>query len=163
MKVLFLDIDGVLNSHSYNGADRIALIEQPCVRELNRVLRATGAAIVLSSSWRYMIHNGAMTCKGFRILLQSHGVMLHGSSDVIAVTPPDGGSQDCRYAQCMLALKQLKDVESYAIVDDDETWFFEGKDDPCVVWTDGNQGLTRHDADRLITILGPNPFVSDTL
>lgn len=55
LRILFLDIDGVLNAHAYDlGAERGPqnLCPLMCAR-LERVLVATGCVIVLSSAWRY--------------------------------------------------------------------------------------------------------------
>lgn len=67
MKVIFLDIDGVLNSHEYwkregsatSGAFEytsikrwVADIDPRAVKRLNRLIRKTGAKVVLSTSWR---------------------------------------------------------------------------------------------------------------
>lgn len=54
MKIIFLDIDGVLNSVRY---DRIRTINQGNIDEtrmpmLKKLVEKTGALIVLSSSWR---------------------------------------------------------------------------------------------------------------
>lgn len=58
MKVIFLDIDGVLNSNDwyvktrgvggYNGGD----IDPECIELINDLIDATGAKIIMSSSWR---------------------------------------------------------------------------------------------------------------
>lgn len=52
--VIFLDIDGVLNSDEYNpkGDDGYSGIAPYHVRFLNEILDQTGACIVISSSWR---------------------------------------------------------------------------------------------------------------
>lgn len=57
MKVIFLDIDGVLNSYNYykdmDTKDMLANpLDRKCVRRLSHIVEATGAALVLSSSWR---------------------------------------------------------------------------------------------------------------
>lgn len=78
MKLLFLDIDGVLNNHTplesgYNG------ICQHRARLLNIILESVpDLQIVVSSAWRYMILEGAMTLKGFAHLLAIHGIKSHG-------------------------------------------------------------------------------------
>eukprot|EP00927_Polykrikos_kofoidii_P045582 TRINITY_DN3961_c0_g1_i2.p1 TRINITY_DN3961_c0_g1~~TRINITY_DN3961_c0_g1_i2.p1 ORF type:complete len:228 (+),score=31.63 TRINITY_DN3961_c0_g1_i2:63-746(+) len=46
MKLIFLDIDGVLVTR------RLATFEEPLLRNLKRVVDQTGAEIVLSSDWR---------------------------------------------------------------------------------------------------------------
>lgn len=52
-KVIFLDIDGVLNQDNCG-----AKIEEQFVRRLAHIVEETGAEIVLSSSWRgaYVSH-----------------------------------------------------------------------------------------------------------
>lgn len=85
MKLLFLDIDGVLNTHwcfenGYCGIGR----EQ--ADRLGLILKAVPTAqIVISSSWRYMILKGAMTLEGFTHLLSIHGIpawgRVHGHTD----------------------------------------------------------------------------------
>lgn len=55
MKVLFLDVDGVLNSHTHRGQERpgsMMGMAQEHVDELARVVRDTRCQIVVSSTWR---------------------------------------------------------------------------------------------------------------
>lgn len=63
MKYLFLDIDGVLNHHVWftslayrnNQSNwRISMFDPICVERVNKILRETGAKLVVSSSWRDM-------------------------------------------------------------------------------------------------------------
>lgn len=58
-RILFLDIDGVLNSTEYASSARrprphagIIGIDAQAVRHLNAITERTGAAIVVSSTWR---------------------------------------------------------------------------------------------------------------
>lgn len=60
MKVIFLDVDGVLNSDEYFDKIRNLNIEGiECeidiekIRLLKKAIDETGAKVVLSSSWRY--------------------------------------------------------------------------------------------------------------
>lgn len=62
-KYLFLDIDGVLNhdvwftSLAYRNNQnnwRISMFDPTCVERVNKILRETGAKLVVSSSWRDM-------------------------------------------------------------------------------------------------------------
>lgn len=56
MKILFLDIDGVMNNaRSSQTADRYLPIEPYAVLLLDRIIQATGCQVVLSSSWRHML------------------------------------------------------------------------------------------------------------
>ena len=72
-RIIFLDIDGVLNSNKYL-SDVVALchkegrVQQPidhldpaAIELLNGVVAATGAVIVLSTTWRLLF--GIMECK----------------------------------------------------------------------------------------------------
>jgi len=87
MRLLFLDIDGVLNGHEPLDpevmcgrihADKVAL--------LNGVLRQTGAMLALSSAWRYLVLRGEMNMSGLEWLLRSHGIM---ANRLIGVTRKD--------------------------------------------------------------------------
>lgn len=82
--VIFLDIDGVLNGSARPEDHRT--IHADCVLQFNRLLAASCAQVVISSTWRDMVHDGAMTAAGFRHMLASHGVR---GCDVIGVTAKD--------------------------------------------------------------------------
>jgi HAD domain in Swiss Army Knife RNA repair proteins len=57
MKIVFLDFDGVLNSETWarNGGvvNGLWTLDPEAVRRLQRIIDATGAYIVVSSSWRH--------------------------------------------------------------------------------------------------------------
>lgn len=55
MKVLFLDIDGVLNSDATTRKTGTGwdFVDDIHIERLKRILDATGAKVVLSSTWRY--------------------------------------------------------------------------------------------------------------
>ena len=65
MKILFLDIDGVLNSQlffeseEYKKDDDHTMIDTKLVHHINRIVEETGCKIVISSSWR---HSGLDEC-----------------------------------------------------------------------------------------------------
>ena len=71
MKIIFLDIDGVLNQ---TGNAASLPFDPNCVMYLNHVIKETGAHIVISSAWRYQILEGHMTLKGFEFLMKTHGL-----------------------------------------------------------------------------------------
>jgi hypothetical protein len=52
-KVIFLDIDGVLNFHKPESSDQTKTIEREPLSRLKRVLDATEAKVVLASTWRH--------------------------------------------------------------------------------------------------------------
>lgn len=43
MKVLFLDIDGVLNGHEWDDEAKSCTIRRECVKHLNRIVRETAS------------------------------------------------------------------------------------------------------------------------
>jgi hypothetical protein len=84
--LLFLDIDGVLNTHEHDPEVLCGQIHPDKVRRLNHILRETGAMIVLSSAWRYIIHRGEANLQGMDWLLRSHGVL---ANRLIGITRED--------------------------------------------------------------------------
>ena len=62
-KIVFLDVDGVLNIHNppiyftlqYKKEGQVEYMERHLVANLNRLVKETGAEIVVSSSWRIMM------------------------------------------------------------------------------------------------------------
>ena len=62
-KYLFLDIDGVLNHDEWFESEQYkkhqenwqkSMFDPVCVERVNKILEATGARLVVSSSWRSM-------------------------------------------------------------------------------------------------------------
>ena len=51
-KIIFLDIDGVLNSETYDKNRTAGAIDPECAKRLNRIIKETNADIVISSSWK---------------------------------------------------------------------------------------------------------------
>lgn len=165
MKVLFLDVDGVLNDHTWLPEVLCGQIHGDCVFELNRVLRATDARIVVSSAWRYLIYRGEMSLQGLEWLLRSHGVL---AGRLVGITRPDTmvrgpySGKPCEWPLTDERGQQIADwlkgrraedvpVSRYAVVDDLDPGIT-----ACghpLVRTDGRRGLTPADADRLVELL----------
>jgi hypothetical protein len=174
MKLLFIDIDGVLNGHDWSPEAQSNTIRPECIKALNRIIAATHCKIVLSSAWRYMIHGGAMTCTGFEYLLRTHGSI---GVRIIDVTRPDRMADDCpdpppgmvavdpsdtRGEQITDWLKSYRGehgpVESYAVLDDED--YDIGTKHPLVK-TNGCAGMTMDDASRVVEILNRITTVGD--
>ena len=147
--VLFLDIDGVLNGHDFDELAQSSSIRTACVARLNRVLAATACDVVISSAWRYMVLNGAMTLSGFGYLLRTHSVRLN--APLLGTTGRDTQTEDPaeRGRQVQAWLAEHPDVTRYAVVDDMALGFA----GMPFVRTDGTKGLTDEDAERLIGLL----------
>ncbi len=148
-KILFLDIDGVLNGHEDLGAYSI---NPKCVEQLNYILMCTEAQVILSSSWRYLVISKEMTLRGFGVLLRSHGVQL--SNGLLGHTRPDHISEndpDERDRQILDWLKENRgdDLISYVALDDLPLPLL----GPRHVQTNPYIGLTTEDADKAIEVL----------
>lgn len=53
MKVIFLDVDGVLNSNQRRLEIGGESLEEEKVKLLSMIIRRTGAVVVLHSGWRF--------------------------------------------------------------------------------------------------------------
>ena len=159
MKIIFLDIDGVLNGHDWCEPAKSNRIRYQCIRELNRIIEATGAKIVLSSAWRYMIHGGAMTTTGFEYLFRTHGscgVRIIGVTKRDEDTPgydPSKGLGDVRSEQIRSWISdESLNIESFVILDDEGE--FDKELMPHLVKCDPGNGMLAEQADAAISILG---------
>lgn len=144
-KVLFLDIDGVLNSNHDPALDenRIMGISPRLMPHLNRVLLESGAKVVISSTWR--LHHKLselrelLVAQGFEFperVIDATGVRFSG----------------CRGHEIAMWLDDHKDfVTEWAIVDDTpdmlESQF------QRFVQTDYSVGLTEENVGSLIKLL----------
>ncbi len=161
MRVLFLDIDGVLNDHAKLPGSVFCGIVAACIVQLNRVIAATHCRLVLTSSWRYLILRGAMTVEGFEQMLYTHGLIPAGDDGkpyhLFDHLPAD--DTDPRYQAGSERGLQIADwlsrhdaIEAFAVVDDGPPGMqFEPVEDR-LIRTRGDVGLTGTDADRLIEL-----------
>lgn len=164
-KIIFLDIDGVLATPEYLKDGLWAL--SPLKQELlGKILEATDAEIVLSSSWRlhdveetkkYMIEKGflfsdkivGVTIRAYQWLEKGTGIHLSIPRGVEIKQwidtniHSDNGKNWER--------KKLNVDYTYVIIDDDSDMLLEHKDN--FVRTDGNIGLTENDVEKIIEIL----------
>lgn len=154
MKVIFLDIDGVLNL-CYEGRDEYGSLFHPhLVDNLKRLIDETGAKIVISSTWRF---SGLVI---MREMWDKRGL----PGEVIGITPNfmrKYGTTLCRGKEIDSYLEENKDITSYVILDDDTD--MEDHQMDRFVKTSGNidhedcvdigYGLTSRCVDRAIEIL----------
>ncbi len=156
MKVLFLDIDGVLNDHTYNEVAGSNTIKPECVEHFNKIIaKVPDLRIVLSSAWRYMVLNQAMTKSGFSYMLRTHGVSKE--INVFDVLPQDAtqaegdkGIKDrTEKIKAWTEMSLWYTTDRWAALDDLALEL----DPEHFVRTDGKVGLTEQDAARVIEIL----------
>lgn len=157
MKVIFLDVDGVLNSEFSRDKERNNFdnwmeheVSEMHVNNLKKIVDATGAQIVLSSSWRF--DHPKATGRDFiadplmKVLdrkLKAVGL------DIIDVTPDLRGK--IRGAEIQDWLDRHSEVERFVILDDDVDMMEEQK--PFFVNTTFKNGLTEEMANKAIEIL----------
>lgn len=153
LPVIYLDIDGVLNGHNFNHLAESNIIETYRVKHLNWILLQTDARIVLSSAWRYMIHDGAMTLTGFEYLLRTHGLI---AGRLIGATCLDETQWNTRGRQIASFHNRYVSPLAPAVViddgDDEDTYGLKSCGIPWVR-TNGKIGLTRDDAWQAIMYL----------
>ena len=109
MRVVFLDIDGVLNRHGFRPAESrglVSWIEPELAARLAREVAAIDARVVLASDWRI-----GRTIEALREALGAHGLALHD------VTPSACGGGRWREIAAWLAANGV-DASAAAIVDD---------------------------------------------
>lgn len=108
MKVLFLDIDGVLNNnHTLERFEGALGIDPAMVKSLKFILYQTKAKVVLSSTWRLY---PSAKAEVERVL---------APYEVIDVTPDNNGLTS-RGTEIQQWLDAHPEVERYAILDDNE-------------------------------------------
>jgi len=147
MKLVFLDIDGVLNTVMTPGSTKNK-IERRCVDALNRLSDTTGALFVVSSVWRKQ-----GTLSDLRILLKKIGV----TGFILDKTPvhyngrrgPEIKAWLDKYNECPSS--EYGAIEKFIILDDEVSDKY-----PVlkhVVHCDMFEGLTEERVDSAIRIL----------
>lgn len=151
MKVIFLDIDGILNTHTTAGKPQAFVddvgfnrFDPDAVKCLNKITDATAAKIVISSTWRIgCIKNN--TVNALYQHLSNEGV----TGEAIGTTPVLDGVRNKEVD----AWLDKNSCEEYVILDDDLR-FFSG-DVPNLVHVENgwNTGLKDEYANQAIQIL----------
>jgi len=121
MKILFLDMDGVLNSNIFFKKTELnqelrmhsdkwwaEMVDPKAVVFLNEILDRTGAKVVVSSTWRMVL-----TPEDLQRVLKERGF----TGEIIGATPKGGGEIRGLKIQRWLDETDL-DVESFVILDD---------------------------------------------
>ena len=139
MKIIFLDVDGVLNNATWakrmidEGVRVYAedMLEDRAIRLLKQIIEATGASVVITSTWR------------MSAVQMTHLFDQLACFDIrpIGVTPrlnTDRGDE-------ISAWMQHYDVESYVILDDDSDM---GEHMDHLVQTSFEHGLQREHVER---------------
>lgn len=173
MKVIFLDIDGVLNDrqtfqsryeHHQSTGEWLLAIDETMVGRLANIVRKTSAEIVLSSSWRTGFSYD--TCEplgeqaqGLVDILNKYGLSIYSRT---------GRGKD-RTDEIEEWLRNHKDINSFVILDDDsyDLQKFIGKELVKTSFTASNEmvkdmsdctGLQDEHVIKAINILNKNEY-----
>jgi len=161
-KIIFLDIDGVMNSEvdyllaEAKGDLKMAKeeaheISQRCMNLLNDLIQETGAEIVISSVWRY-----GETAESMQTMFDNKGF-----KGKIAGLTPSLGKGNLRGNEILqwikdneeyLGVKYYNDFESYVIFDDDSDMLYWQRENFIPI--DGYTGLTHNKTYKAKWILG---------
>ena len=155
MNILFLDVDGVLNSDEYYNYIRPvrknlkfpdSKIDPDAVNLLNYIVAKTDCEIVVSSAWRY-----GKTLDALVRLFHEMGI----EKDIFDMTKWDVNTLKGvtpRGDEIQGWLDENKEiVTKYAILDD--SYAMSDEQLPYTVFTDDKVGLTEENAEEIIRIL----------
>lgn len=163
-KIIFLDVDGVLNSethatlygwggeakHSYENAVKKAKLNTVSVHLVNELARKSGAQIVMSTSWR-LLNQGARGFwwnQLFKEILNS--VSKRCYMDVIDLTPVK--EKGDRGDEIDAWLKKNPWVDDYIILDDiSDEWRDHQKEKLLLI--DDEVGFTRKNLEQALSVL----------
>lgn len=146
MKVIFLDIDGVLNTPKTIRKFGFDFIDDILVALVARICRETGARIVLSSSWRTEKKDLGIARKA----LERHKLEIHDCTPIIKRSGGWTENGWVRRHEEITAWLSEKEVERFAILDDVEDACIEGS----FFQTDEERGLTVEIAEKIMDHLG---------
>lgn len=146
MKVLFLDLDGVLNSTRWAGSRPVRgfippstareaieedRLDPACVARLQRIVVMSGASIVLSSSWRHRMPVGE--------LVELFRRLGFPAAPVVGLTPSLPGPRGREVRAWMQGCAEP--VTSYVCLDDDADY----EPGQCLIQVDAEVGLQDED------------------
>lgn len=139
MKILFLDVDGVLNSYKTGG---MYALKRNCLRRLQKIVEETGCEIVLSSTWR----KDEYALRRLKRVLAYRGIKIKDTTPIF-----QKGFRGLEI-QAWLVSNPSPDGYKFAIVDDDSDMLDHQL--PHFFQTDPEYGLTDTITYRIINHLG---------
>lgn len=153
MKVIFLDIDGVLNSRAYIQQvgdlfdDPKHQIDPLAVTRLNFLTKTTGAKIVVSSTWRLAFYKEPNGLVLLQECMSGYGI----TGEVIGMTGNDAWGTDRRGQEIQDYLWNHPEIEKFVIIDDDSDM---GNLLPYLIQTTFDEGLQNDHVDQAVAVLG---------
>jgi len=157
MKVIFLDIDGVLNSEEFFKNNTNQSIDKNSVSILKNIVDKTGAIIVMSSGWRLWFDGNMMPEDGYSQCL--YDILCEFDIKLFGKTP-DFSTEEIRTRKTFSHVKakeitawlnEHEIVDKYVVIDD-----LDLKNEEInahLIRTNGQVGITGDDAMRIIDVL----------
>ncbi len=144
MKVVFLDIDGVLNrtGGDYSGKEHPLDIE--LIERMNRIAAATGAGGVLTSTWRLLL-----PWPRCRDALVAHGLALDIVGETRDLWARGEHLEPARRREIEDWLAR-NPVDAYVVIDDTPVY---PDDHPRFVRTLETEGLTESHVEQIVALL----------
>src|SRR6266850_1186516 len=146
MKILLMDVDGVLNSEAWfakgpqsDGSWGLCSVDPQAVQRIKYVCKATGAKIVLSSTWRLAPN-------------MVEYLVEHAKLEIYDMTPRIDSNN--RAEEIMAWLKANPYVYNFAIIDDDADAGDHPDLKPRFVRTTWQLGMQVEHEEALIKLLG---------
>ncbi|MBL4934143.1 hypothetical protein JK636_00055 [Clostridium sp. YIM B02515] len=158
MKVIFLDIDGVLNSEEFfrNNPDKI--IDRNSVRILKSIIDKTSAVIVMSSGWKLWFDDNMMPVHKYSQCL--YDILTESDIKLFGKTP-DFTTEEIREKKTFSLVKakeisawlsEHENASKYVVLDDLDLGDEEIKQH--LVRTNPIYGITETDAKMVINMMG---------
>ena len=166
-KIIFLDFDGVLNTEHYQGLLQYqgkswqdeygAFFDPKAVKQLKRIIDATGADIVIESSWKYL---GLDAMKELWEIRNLPGRVIDITSSSVSdeyLSNVDLDNLDASMLHCKgleiaswLSKYETQDIR-YVIIDDE--YVILDSQLSHFILTNPYEGITEEQANKIISIL----------
>ena len=156
MKIIFLDVDGVLNNENTKASAPSGCmgVEDKLISKLVKIVTETDAKIVLTSDWKIGWESFDIYCsedaKYLNRKLKKYGLKI--SSKTYDDHVYDRFFED-RGKGIHKFLEKVQNVESYVVIDDHTFTDFDDEIMSHLVLTDYKIGLTDEDVAKVISIL----------
>ena len=165
-KIIFLDFDGVLNTEHYQGLLQYqgkswqdeygAFFDPNAVKQLKRIIDATGADIVIESSWKYL---GLDAMKALWEIRNLPGRVIDITSSSVSdehlininLDHLDTSTLHCKGIEIASWLAEQTEDVRYVIIDDE--YVILDSQLPHFVLTNPYEGITEEQANKVISIL----------
>jgi hydroxymethylpyrimidine pyrophosphatase-like HAD family hydrolase len=162
VKVIFLDIDGVLNSHFWSISHQKeisdgTLIDEEKVKLLAKLVKETGAVIVMHSGWRFWFDKDLKPIR--KESQRLHHIFRANQLEIYAMTP-DLTTNEIKEQKLFSKVKALEIIEwlkynpkvqKWVVIDDLD--LHNAVVEKRQIYTNPDVGLTKNDIDKAYKML----------